>query len=155
MSLSQTLEDALASITASLAAGGVAVDTAFVAPGATAAIDPSTCRTTLWIRLVRAFPSASIPQQEVSPRGGCPSQMAYQIEVGLVRCYVPQQVLNARVTDVSAIAASAAACADDVDLLADAMVNADLEDFILGAYTPLGPEGNMVGGVWTAHFRQA
>lgn len=106
-----------------------------------------------WVRLVSAFPSNTFPVQETTLRGTCQAPIAAEIEVGVLNCApmitstgaLPtqeQQFESARLQVATMAAARRAITCCDAGLV------------FLAEYTPLGPEGGLVGGFWRAWIGQ-
>lgn len=131
-----------------------------VVSGAAAALDRGLdesdgCCGQLWTRLVTLYPSRAFPEADPVPSPDVLS-WAVTIEVGLAR---PAPVIAE--VDGSAVIPSAAQEQDaaavalvDAAVLREALLGryADAEDVavLLGAYTPFGPDGGIVGGSFTA-----
>lgn len=106
-----------------------------------------------WIRMFSSFPSNLYPTPENSLRGSCTAPLAFMVEIGLVR---PAGVLD---TDLGGVTIPSPeeefdlsmALIDDMMLMKEAVTRtkATYSDIILGAWTPSGPDGGAVGGVWT------
>lgn len=125
-----------------------------VVPGDQVALDyvGDNCATACgmaWVRLIGMYPSVSLGQPNTEP-GNCQSLLGLEVEVGIMRC--------ASLPDDDGTPPSAADLAGDVELqAADALTMrrallccASSQDLMLGPYTPQGPEGGLVGGVWGA-----
>jgi len=113
------------------------------------------CCGQLWVRLVSSVPSRNFPEPDAGPHTAEMS-WAVTIEVGVAR---PAPV----VTEVDGAAVlppiedeeeAASVAAIDAAILREALLNryADAEDvgIVLGAWTPFGPDGGIVGGLITA-----
>lgn len=124
-------------------------------PGAQAPIGISTsrdecCEGLAWVRLSKIVPSSTNnwPSADVIPRGGCGTQMlALTFEIGLVRC-APTPPANKMTTSETWNTV-----AEDTYLDYIAMTRAICcfqEGYryltLVGEYTPLGVDGNCVGG---------
>jgi hypothetical protein len=110
------------------------------------------CGGSLWVRLSSANPSASFPLADVTVNN-CTSSLAYPLEIGVMRpaplaemvgdaFQLPTDAENSAATeqqlaDMESMYAAIIAFADEVELLTP------------GIYTPIGPEGGVVGGRWT------
>lgn len=102
-----------------------------------------------WVRMANAFPATTFPSQDLTLRN-CAAPLAYQFEVGIVRCVevdddgepptVEQQFEATRLqmADMEAMRVAIQCC----------LPNADK---ILGNYTPFGPQGAVIGGWWTVY----
>lgn len=110
------------------------------------------CGGSLWVRLMTSNPSVSFPANDVTV-SNCVSTLAYQVEVGVMRPAPLAEVIGQEVElptetengdaalqqldDMESMYAAIIAFADEVELLTP------------GFYTPIGPEGGVVGGKWT------
>lgn len=100
-----------------------------------------------WVRLTSASPMSGIGIENVQP-GNCGSTLGFSVEVGVSRC--------ANFPDSDGTPPSEADYRAEVELqYADmlAMRRAivccqDTKNYILGTYTPYGPTGASVGGLW-------
>lgn len=133
---------------------------AYAVSGAAAAIDrgidaESGCCGQLWVRIVSSVPSRSFPEPDAGPHT---DELAWAVtlEVGIAR---PAPVVRevdgqAVLPPVEEEEESASVLAIDAAILREALLNryADAEDvgIVLGAWTPFGPDGGVVGGVITA-----
>ena len=99
-----------------------------------------------WVRVMAAFPYQTFPVPQVDLK--CTLPLAYQIEVGVMRC-MPTAEEDGTLPDEETIAeASYIAIAD-----AHAMHRALLccaADMAIEGYLALGPSGGCAGGAWTA-----
>jgi hypothetical protein len=109
-----------------------------------------------WVRLTSVVPSAIFPSQSFD-LNNCGTTLAAELEVGVLQCTPgpaadgsppdqDQQTEAARlqVATMAAVRSAILCCADGSDL-----------DLILGAYDPQGPNGNLVGGIWTVSVGRA
>lgn len=116
------------------------------------------CGGQAWVRLVNVFPSIDFPQPSQT-LNTCAMPLAYQLEVGVVRCkpvgstsgargFTPptleQQVgaLRLQTADIQAMLRAINCCFDDTNM-----------DFIVGQYNPVTPEGDCLGGAFTLWVR--
>lgn len=116
------------------------------------------CGGQAWVRLVSVFPSADFPTP-LNVLNNCQAPLAYQLEVGVVRCkpvgkvsgtrgYSPptmdQQVeaLRLQTADVAAMRRAVQCCFGNTDI-----------DYILGSYVPISPDGDCLGGAFTLYVR--
>ena len=100
-----------------------------------------------WVRLGTIFPYTIFPQPILDDR--CTLPLAWQIEVGALRC-VPQMPDGSPV-DVTTMADVALAQLLDARALHAAMQCCGF-DITAEVYTPTGPEGGCVGGFWTGYI---
>lgn len=103
-----------------------------------------------WVRLNSVYPAIGVGIQSQTA-GNCGTTLGIDIEIGVVRCIsageddggpVPAQELAdaafLQSQDALAMRAAVACCAPLTS-----------RDYVLGIYTPYGPEGGAVGGTWT------
>lgn len=100
-----------------------------------------------YLQLARVFPSTQFPSQDVLAR--CRSPLAYQINVGSLRC-LPVADQDGSLPDEGAILD--AALAVNLDMAAahyaiECCIDKTSEHMV-GQYEPLGPMGGCVGGQW-------
>lgn len=103
-----------------------------------------------WVRLFDAAPSETFPEATIDPN--CTMPLAYQIEVGAVRCY-PTMDDDGSLPDEGAIGEAAMGMIADMEAMHEALrccTSEHITDFVLGNYLPLGPSGACAGGAWTA-----
>lgn len=100
-----------------------------------------------WVRLSAGFPYQVFPQQFLDLR--CTLPVAWQIEVGAVRC-MPQMPDGGPI-DADTMANVALAQSLDARALHTAMQCCGHE-IAAELYTPTGPEGGCVGGFWTGYL---
>ena len=125
---------------------------ATVVPGELAALDNLTdeCAAMAYSRVTSVFPSTtSFPSADASPRSGY--FFASIIELGLIRTIeLPD---NGEAPSAEAQREAARLQAADMGAMLTAIC-AYCTDYsipvVLGAYQPVGPEGGVVGGFWTA-----
>lgn len=101
-----------------------------------------------WVRLVSAYPSTQVGVADVIP-GNCTKGFGYDIEIGVMRCIRIEELGGALPAD-EMLAAVQLQIADMLTMQQALMCCSafDTEDFVLGQYTPIGPEGGLVGGSW-------
>lgn len=130
-----------------------------VLPGAAALLeyaggDSEDCSGQSWTRLVNEFASTNFPEPDVLAQ--CAMPMAFQIEVGVMRCIgvgddagnpltMAEQLAATRLqlADMNAARVAIQCCVNKMDL-----------QYALGEYTPYGPDGGVVGGFWTVTVQQ-
>jgi hypothetical protein len=134
-----------------------------VKAGAVPAFDPCACgggtNGEAYVRLATAFPSTRFPQP-VSDARNCIPPVAFQIEVGIIRCY--QTNIDAGPLSVSdELDAVRLQMADMADILGAVQCCLGAHDsdptemeYLVGTYTPYGPQGGVVGGWWTVYVTQ-
>jgi hypothetical protein len=130
--------------------------------GAVPAFDPCACGPKsgeAYVRLATGYPSSRFPQPDAS-KVNCIPPMAFQLEVGIIRCYPTQadaaplsvsaelNVTRLQLADMAAILGAIRCClgAQDTD--------PDEFSYVLGTYTPYGPQGGVVGGWWSVYVTQ-
>lgn len=101
-----------------------------------------------WVRLIAAYPATQIGQLDQTETP-CGTYLGLDIEVGVFRCApVPEGVEIPNPEDLHALAVQQA---DDMVLARKAIACCSaLEDidYLLGTWTPIGPEGLIMGGAW-------
>lgn len=138
------------------ACGGQRVCWAGLAPGGVTTLDHCDCGNTgcggqLTVRLVSAFPYTSFPfAADASEGGTCSKPLAYQVEVGVYRCYTMVDVSGQPPTVAAALSATADQTRDMIALRKAIKCSLDNALVEIGTYTPLGPDGTCVGGYWNA-----
>lgn len=123
-----------------------------VVPGAEAAFDFG-CDALGWVRAASVYPTATFPNPEASPLGSCVSSLAVSVEVGIMRCAPnPDTLPNGEVVLPTATDLSEAARLQLADMAAirRAILRCPAADRVLSLYQPLGPQGGVVGGFWSA-----
>lgn len=107
------------------------------------------CLGMAWVRLVTANPTVAFPAADTS-LNNCVHTLAYTVEVGIIGP-APQidTTLNEFIlpTDVELFDASMRQM-EEMRMMYDAIRNADIPEKIVGDYTPVGPEGGVMGGTW-------
>lgn len=106
-----------------------------------------------WVRLVNAFPSNEFPTVESTLRGSCQAPLAAELEIGVLNCapgitstgVLPTQEQQFEATRLQ-IATMAA--------VRRAIVCCEVDTLLLGSYTPIGPDGGLVGGSWQVWIGQ-
>lgn len=104
-----------------------------------------------WVRVVSVAPTTTFPQPDLSVRN-CAAYLMVQVEVGVMRCF-PGALTGDMPTVAEQWEASRLQMADMA-----AMHRAILccskkgSQVVLGAYSPLGPDGGWVGGVWQVYL---
>ena len=105
-----------------------------------------------WVRLVTTYPSVTVGVADTTP-GNCAAGLGFDVEIGIVRCLpvgdsegeppTPEQYLDAALTQYV-----------EADIMRQAVLccGFNSHDFIMGSYTPLGPDGGLVGGQWVMSF---
>jgi hypothetical protein len=102
-----------------------------------------------WVRLVTAYPAIQIGQFDQSGNT-CGAFLGLDVEVGVLRCVEVAEGTD--VPDPEDLIAQAVQQNDDMVLIRKAIACCtalDNVDYMLGTYTPIGPEGALGGGAWT------
>ena len=111
-------------------------------------LDTSSCGQ-VWTRLSMAYPAQAVGQPMAIP-DNCGASIGLTLELGALRCIrieasgdpLPaEEMLEAtrlQTADMLALVRAVKCCAA-----------LDGNQYILGQYTPIGPEGGVVGGVWS------
>lgn len=103
-----------------------------------------------WVRLVAAYPSvtAGQPDQEVRR---CGTSLGLEIEVGVLRCAPAPDSRGEPPPPGAVLAAADQQFADMILMRKVISCCPELQafDYVLGTYTPAGPQGGLVGGLWT------
>lgn len=103
-----------------------------------------------WVRLVSANPTVSFPAADTGVNN-CAYSLAYTVEMGLLG---PAPVLTDRLNnfvlpdDVELFEAAARQSAE-LELMYRAIRSAGIPQLVLGDYAPQGPDGGVMGGLWT------
>lgn len=102
-----------------------------------------------WVRLIGMYPAEGVGVESLTA-GNCSAGLDAMVEIGMLRW--------AALPDERGNPPSASALLDSADLVTtDALTmmravaccpDLSSKDYILGAYTPIGPLGGLVGGVW-------
>jgi hypothetical protein len=111
------------------------------------------CGGMLWVRLVSAAPSAAFPAP-VTSVDNCAKKLAFAVEMGVMRAApIPDSFVTGEMDlpGDEEHTESAGKQLDDMEAMYRAMrvASADIELMIVGTYSPLGPNGGAVGGVWS------
>lgn len=126
-----------------------------VMPGADVPIDYALedCAGMAWVRMVNAAPSVIFPNADALPQN-CAYTLAYGIEMGVLRTAPTPTMFGSDISlpEPEDHFEAAQAQFKDLDAMHRALRNtgAQFEDFLIGTYTPSGPDGGAVGGSWTA-----
>lgn len=156
----QTMGMVLDALLAELKADGTDADlcSKTIMPGDTTIADYGTesCGGMVWLRLVNANTTVSFPTNDVTVNN-CTHLLAFNAEVGVLRPATLPESNEVNQFDLPTDEEQW----DEADLqLKDltAMhralkaVGQEMDDFIIQAYTPIGPDGGVVGGTWSFVF---
>ena len=110
-----------------------------------------------WVRLAAAGPSSFFPTiGGTSGLGSCAAQLAFQFDVGVLRC-APMPDDQGSPPTMSAQFEAAQLQYADMMAMRRAIVccaRASKRGMDLGQYTPTGPQGGCLGGVWAVAFSE-
>ena len=98
-----------------------------------------------WVRLMAVFPYDTFPVASIDLR--CSRPLAYQVEIGALRC-LPQPA-EGTVVDPAVMTEVALSVAADTWALYRAAECCEASDKAIVGYLPLGPSGGCVGGSWS------
>jgi hypothetical protein len=125
-----------------------------VLPGSAVAFDYCDIGGMAYARLVGIEPVTSVA-------GRCATEFDVTVELGILRCAPQMQVDGNDVTlptDAEQLAASMQQFFD-MGLLHKVLTCSTppptMDLWLLGTYSPIGPEGGCVGGIWSASWRTA
>lgn len=111
------------------------------------------CGGQTWVRAASVFPASNFPNPDTDVnRWGT---MAVLVEVGTVRCAPQPEHADEFPTAEQYLDCAREALADMAAMrraICNYLTSID-RDFILGSYTPVGPDGGCVGGIWTVTVR--
>lgn len=116
-----------------------------ILPGDQATWDYSTGMA--WVRLVDAYPSTVFPTANTTPRASCSANLVATLEVGLLQC-APQMGPDGSPPTQFAQGEAARLQIAGMRAMQQAIACCDLPIVTLGSYTPVGPQGGLVGGSW-------
>ena len=103
-----------------------------------------------WVQVAQVFPSDQFPTQQTGPMRCPPSGYGVQLAVGVLRCAAVMDE-QGHPPGSDHLNDDARKVARDRALVRDALRCCYLDDadpgtYVLGAWTPLGPQGGCVGG---------
>lgn len=122
---------------------------AVIAPGSEVSWDEC-CEGMLWVRIASAEPR----YQRGNP-SGCPVTLDLEVGVGILRC-VTNLGDGGRLPNSDEITADGLVTARDMGELYNALQCFEVPNAMstsLGAWTPLGPQGDCAGGEWMLSVR--
>lgn len=105
-----------------------------------------------YVRLSNAYPSTSIGQQNLGV-DNCSSIMGFDVEVGILRFMPVGDKQGNMPTPGEILAATQLQIADMLTMRRAVECCLDSSDYIVGAYTPVGPDGGIVGGSWEINLQ--
>lgn len=127
-----------------------------VMPGAQVALDYSGCFSDdcggngmAWVRLA-GFYQANGPGALATQAGQCGVGLGVDIEVGVIRCISAGENDGSPPSAADMLAASLLQYADMAAMRKAFLccTTLSLKDTVIGQYTPIGPQGGIVGGTW-------
>lgn len=101
-----------------------------------------------WVRLLTVQPTTGIGVISETVNN-CDAELGFQVEVGIVRCFTAGDTTGNPPTAAENLAATQLQIAD-MECMRRALSCCDIGDIILDNYTPIGPDGMALGGVWVA-----
>lgn len=100
-----------------------------------------------WVRLVNEYPTTVFPQIDNTPRTSCAADLAATIEVGVMQCAPTLTGSGGLPTYADQFEATRLQMATK-RAMHQAIVCCGFENAVLGQYSPQGPQGGLVGGIW-------
>lgn len=104
-----------------------------------------------WVRMISAYPSNTTGVSDVTSNP-CDLDLGMDVEVGVLRC-TNVLIEDAETDEAESLEVSSDIMADMMSLRRAILCcfDADKSQRILGNWTPMGPLGMLVGGVWTVY----
>ena len=99
-----------------------------------------------YVRLVDVYPSTTFPAANTNPGTSCAAMLVATLEVGLTQC-IPINADGSPLTQVQQMEVSRHQMAG-MRAVQQAIACCDIPLVVLGTYTPVGPQGGLVGGFW-------
>lgn len=101
----------------------------------------------MWVRVATMYPSTSTGVAEVG-QVNCHTSLGLDIEIGAIRCFEMHE--GGEAPTAAELLAANMQSMDDAAAIYRAIVCCNhFPDVVVGQWTPIGPEGGMVGGIWT------
>jgi len=103
-----------------------------------------------YVRLTQAYPSVTAGQPDVT-RNNCGASLGIDIEIGIIRC-APMPNSRGEAPPPAEVLAAARQQSKDILTMRKAVLCCNelkAHDYIMGTYTPVGPQGDALGGFWT------
>jgi hypothetical protein len=101
-----------------------------------------------WVRVVQAYPSTSFPQPAIGVRS-CLAPLVAELEIGLVHCFPASKDPETVPTEQDQWDAAMLQQADMMVLYrAIQCCYGKFDEYAVGIYQPIGPDGGWVGGTW-------
>lgn len=111
------------------------------------------CGGMMWARLSGANPTLAFPAADTTS-ASCTATLAFGVELGVIRPAPIVEERAGRITLPSEDDQRRAALAQYVDMLAMhrayQSARSDIDQMVIGAYQPYGPQGGVMGGTWGA-----
>lgn len=109
------------------------------------------CSGMAWVRLVSGNPTVSFPNADTTV-DTCAYSLAFNVELGMIG---PAPMIDESMgeyivpSDTELFDASMRQL-EEMQMLHEALRLADIPQKVIGDYSPQGPEGGVLGGIWTA-----
>lgn len=105
-----------------------------------------------WVRMVQAYPAKTVGVLDQSS-DPCDLDLGMDVEVGVLRC-TTVLIEDAETEETESLEVSNDIMADMMSLRRAILCcfSASKHDRVLGSWTPMGPMGQLVGGVWTVYL---
>lgn len=103
-----------------------------------------------WVRVVSIYPSTRLGEANTEARN-CEVGMGADLEVGILRCW-PVEDDGEAVSPEVMIEVAQQQLADELSLRTAVICCESLENYILGMWNPVGPEGGLIGGFYTVYI---
>jgi hypothetical protein len=108
-----------------------------------------------WVRLISAAPTMAFPAQDMTA-DSCAATLAYSVEMGIIRpAPIPESFQkDMDLPDDEEHIEAAHRQFNDMHLMHRALkrIRRSVDQMVFGSYTPVGPEGGVVGGSWDFTF---
>lgn len=130
--------------------GIIAGDQPYDATGVGGECDEDEVDGQAWVRLALGYPSMSTGVADTTPNNCASKGFGFDLEVGIMRgIRIEERGLELPAEEM--LAATQLQIADMLTIQQALLCCNGLngEDFIIGQYRPIGPEGGLVGGSWT------
>lgn len=100
-----------------------------------------------WVRVSAMYPAVGVNLPSTLPNN-CNAMLGVDIEIGVLRC-ISVGASDGSPPTAAEMLASAQEVSDDALAMRRAVIccPADI-DYVLGTYSPIGPQGGIVGGTW-------
>lgn len=100
-----------------------------------------------WVRLIDSYPSTTFPSPNTTPRASCAAMLVATLEVGILQCAPGIDGSNNLPTQADQFESARLQIAG-MRAMQQAIVCCETDLVVLGNYTPVGPQGGLVGGTW-------